>query len=85
MPTVPTRDATPAERIAANDLILAARKALAPLRDLSVAAADGYNVKGIVGIDFHASNPANENDGRILDVAHPETLVTGSLRTESLS
>jgi hypothetical protein len=75
MPVVPTRDATPAERVAANDLIMAARKALAPYADISVAAADGYNVKGIVGIDFHAGNPANENDGRILDVAHPETLV----------
>jgi len=75
MPAVPERDATPAERIAANNLILAARKALARYSDINVAAADGYNVKGIVGIDFHASNPANENDGRILDVAHPETLV----------
>jgi len=51
--------------------------AFARYADVSVAAADGYNVKGIVGIDFHASNPANENDGRILDVAHPETLVYG--------
>jgi hypothetical protein len=75
MPDVPTRDATPAERVAANDLIAAARRALAPYADINVAAADGYNVKGIVGIDFHAANPANENDGRILDVAHPETLV----------
>jgi hypothetical protein len=75
MPAVPARDATPAERVAANDLILAARKALARYADVSVAAADGYNVTGIVGIDFHASNPANENDGRVLDVAHPETLV----------
>ena len=75
MPVVPTRDATPAERVAANDLIMAARKALAPYSDINVAAANGYNVKGIAGIDFHAGNPANENDGRILDVAHPETLV----------
>ena len=75
MPAVPDRDPTPAERAAANDLILRARKALARYADLSVAAADGYNVKGIYGIDFHAQNPANENDGRILDVAHPETLV----------
>ena len=75
MPSVPDREATPAERAAANDLILSARKALARYADISVAAADGYNVKGIYGIDFHAQNPANENDGRILDVAHPETLV----------
>jgi len=75
MPAVPARDATAAERAAANELIVAARKALARYADVGVAAADGYNVKGITGIDFHASNPANENDGRILDVAHPETLV----------
>jgi hypothetical protein len=75
MPDVPARDATPAERVAANDLILAARKALSRYSDISVAAADGYKVEGMVGIDFHASNPTNENDGRILDVAHPETLV----------
>ena len=75
MPAAPDREATPAERAAANDLILAARKALARYADISVAAADGYNVTGIHGIDFHAQNPANENDGRILDVAHPETLV----------
>jgi hypothetical protein len=75
MPAVLDREPTPAERAAANDLILAARKALARYADINVAAADGYNVKGIAGIDFHASNPANENDGRILDVAHPETLV----------
>jgi hypothetical protein len=77
MPAVPTREATPAERAAADQLIIAARKALAKYADISVAAADGYNVKGIAGLDFHASNPANENDGRILDVAHPETLVYG--------
>ena len=75
MRAAPDREATPAERAAADDLILTARKALARYADISVAAADGYNVRGIYGLDFHAQNPANENDGRILDVAHPETLV----------
>ena len=75
MPIAPDREATAAERAAADDLIATARKALARYADISVAAADGYNVKGIYGLDFHAQNPANENDGRILDVAHPETLV----------
>jgi hypothetical protein len=75
IPSILDRDATPAERAAANDLILAARKALARYADPTVAAADGYKVDGLTGIDFHASNPANENDGRILDPAHPETLV----------
>lgn len=75
MPAVPARPATPAEHIAADQLIATGRKALARYADVSVAAADGYKVEGIVGIDFHASNPANEHDGRVLDVAHPETLV----------
>jgi hypothetical protein len=49
--------------------------ALARYADPAVAAADGFHVDGMHGIDFHAGNPAYENDGRILDPAHPETLV----------
>jgi hypothetical protein len=72
---LPSSDVTPAEQTAATDLVLAARAALTRYADPAVAAADGYHVNGLAGIDFHASNPANENDGRILDPAHPETLV----------
>jgi hypothetical protein len=75
LPVTPERDPTPAERAAAADLILAARVALARYADPAVAAADGYRVNGLAGIDFHAANPANENDDRVLDPAHPETLV----------
>ena len=75
LPVVPQRDPTPAERKAAADVVLAARVALAKYADPAVAAADGYRVSGMAGIDFHAANPANENDGRVLDPAHPETLV----------
>jgi hypothetical protein len=75
LPIVPERDATPTERAAANDLLLATRSALARYADPAVAAADGYNVNGLAGMDFHASNPAYENDGRVLDPARPETLV----------
>ena len=75
MPAAPVRDATPAEAAAANELVMAARAALARYADPAVAAADGYRVQGMAGIDFHASNPANESDGRILDPARPETLV----------
>jgi hypothetical protein len=74
-PVVPARDATPAERAAAADIVDAARIALAKYADPAVAAADGYHVNGLAGIDFHASNPAYEHDGRVLDPAHPETLV----------
>jgi len=75
MPVHPEREPTAAERAAAADLVTAARVALARYADPSVAAADGYNVNGIHGLDFHAGNPANEHDGRVLDPAHPETLV----------
>ena len=72
---IAARDATPAEQAAATDFLLATRTALARYADPAVAAADGYHLDGLHGIDFHASNPANENDGRIFDPAHPETLV----------
>jgi hypothetical protein len=75
MPAIPARDATPAERAAANDLVQRARVALARYADPAVAAADGFKVDGLAGIDFHAQNPAYESDGRILDPEHPETLV----------
>jgi hypothetical protein len=74
-PTVPSRDATPAERAAAANMVDAARIALARYADPAVAAADGYHVNGLAGIDFHAANPAYEHDDRVLDPAHPETLV----------
>jgi hypothetical protein len=75
LPIVPEREPTPAERAAAAELVEAARVALARYADPAVAAADGYRVNGLAGIDFHAANPANENDDRVLDPAHPETLV----------
>jgi hypothetical protein len=75
LPVVPEREPTPAERAAAAELVNAARVALARYADPAIAAADGYRVNGLAGIDFHAANPANENDDRVLDPAHPETLV----------
>lgn len=75
LPAVPQRDPTFAERQAAAAVVMAARVELAKYADPAVAAADGYRVSGMAGIDFHAANPANESDGRILDPARPETLV----------
>lgn len=75
LPAAAEREPTPAERAAATDLVIKARTALARYADPAVAAADGYRVQGMQGIDFHAGNPAYENDGRVLDPAHPETLV----------
>ena len=45
--------------------------------DPAIAAADGYQVDGIAGVDFHAMNPGYEHDGRVLDPARPEALVYG--------
>ncbi len=39
------------------------------------AAEAGYKIGKITTLDFHADNPAFKNDGRIMDPAHPETLV----------
>jgi hypothetical protein len=75
IPAHPDREPTPAERAAAKGLLMATRTALARYADVAVAAADGYRVNGLAGIDFHAANPANENDGRVFDPAHPEMLV----------
>lgn len=75
LPAVPQREPTAAERAAATHLLLSARSALAKYADPSAAAADGYRVDGLAGMDFHAPNPAYEKDDRILDPARPETLV----------
>ncbi|HEV2250278.1 MAG TPA: hypothetical protein VGT60_07215 [Candidatus Limnocylindria bacterium] len=74
-PASPAREATPAERAAANALLAATRSSLARYADPAAAAADGYRVNGLAGIDFHAANPAYERDGRVFDPAHPESLV----------
>lgn len=75
MPVQAVRDVTPADRAAVDEFVQATRVALAPYADPARAAADGYRVSGMHGIDFHAPNPSHENDGRVLDPAHPETLV----------
>jgi len=69
------RPATAAERAAAFDLQRRTAQAVAKYQDLAVAAADGYDVSNVHGLDFHASNPAYEKDGRILDPARPESLM----------
>jgi hypothetical protein len=75
IPAHADREPTPAERAAADGLLMDTRAALVRYADVAVAAADGYRVSGLAGIDFHAGNPANENDGRVFDPAHPEMLV----------
>lgn len=68
-------EATPQMIEAATRLHRQVAEAIAPFADLEVAAAAGYTVAGLTGTDFHADNPANKKDGRILDPTAPETLV----------
>jgi hypothetical protein len=75
LPPVPSREPTPEERLAADALLMATRAGIAKYADPAVAAAAGYHVAGMHGIDFHANNPAYEKDGRVLDPTRPETLV----------
>jgi len=75
LPPATTREPTAAESTAAEGLLLATRAGIARYADPKVAAAAGYHVAGMSGIDFHANNPAYEGDGRVLDPARPETLV----------
>ncbi len=69
------QDPTDAERQAADSLYRATVAAIAPYQDLHLAAEAGYQVAGLAGTDFHASNPAHEADGRTFDPQRPETLV----------
>lgn len=66
---------TAAETAAADELHARVSAAIAKYADPAVAAADGYHVEGMFGLDFHADNPAYGEDGRILDPERPETLV----------
>jgi hypothetical protein len=75
LPPLADREPTRDERLAADALVMATRDAIAKYADPSVAAAAGYHVAGMSGIDFHANNPAYERDGRTLDPSRPETLV----------
>jgi hypothetical protein len=75
MGSAPDRPATPAEIATANAVWQATVSALAPFRDPRIAAANGYEVDGVFGLDYHARNEAYQHDGRILDPARPEDLI----------
>ncbi len=75
VPAGEDRAETAPERDEAEDLYHATLASVARYEDLSVAAADGYNVEGMYGRDFHAANEAFKRDGRILDPNHPENLI----------
>jgi hypothetical protein len=69
------RDPTPAETAAADRFYEAFAGAMSDYADPRVAGADGFEVDGMTGTDFHAVNPAHQHDGRIFDPARPENLV----------
>lgn len=75
LPATHAVEPTPEQLDAAADLHDETVAALARYADPAVAAADGYEVAGIAGLDYHASNEAYQHDGRILDPERPETLV----------
>lgn len=75
LPVGEARDATDAEIAAAYDFHNHTVAGVARFADPSVAAAAGYAVDGIAGLDFHASNEAYKHDGRVLDPERPENLI----------
>jgi hypothetical protein len=75
LPATHAVEPTPEQLDAAADLHDETVAALARYADPAVAAADGYEVAGIAGLDYHASNETYQHDGRILDPERPETLV----------
>lgn len=60
---------------AAGELQRATARAIGRYADPVVAAAAGYDVEGMSGLDFHADNREYLDDGVILDPNRPETLV----------
>lgn len=75
LPLIENREPTQSELAEAEHLHTDVAAGIAPYADPAIAAAAGYEVEGIHGTNFHAANKRNENDGRILDPARPETLV----------
>ncbi len=74
-----SREPTPEERAAADDLVTKTKAAAARFAEVRAAQADGY--VQITPFSFygvraaHFGNPAYQEDGRVLDVERPENLV----------
>jgi hypothetical protein len=75
LPSGVDREPTADEQREADKLYAATAAAIAKYADPEVAAAAGYNVDSMHGLDFHAQNAAYKADGVVLDPARPETLV----------
>lgn len=75
LPVGTDREATDAEAQAADLLHAETVAGVARFADSEVAAAAGYDVEGIAGLDFHAGNEQYKHDGRVLDPERPENLI----------
>ncbi|MCH7584752.1 MAG: hypothetical protein IH941_06290 [Acidobacteria bacterium] len=75
LPNGEDRDPTAHETREAESLYQEVVAGVARYRDPALASAAGYNLEGIYGLEFHASNAAFQADGRILDPERPETLI----------
>ena len=75
LPVGTNRPPTADEKRLADEFHKETIAAIAKYEDISVAAADGYNVVSIVGSEYHAENDTYKSDGIVLDPNRPETLV----------
>ena len=75
IPALEDREPTAHEYEEAEQLYYATVAGIEKFEDVGVARAAGYDVDGMFGTDWHASNSAYQGDGRILDPTRPETLV----------
>ena len=75
LPDGEDRDPTAHETQEADSLYQEVVAGIARYRDPAAASTAGYNLEGMYGLEFHASNPTFQADGRILDPERPETLV----------
>lgn len=77
LPTGTDRPPTALESAQASALVRDLRSAIARYDDPEVARADGYDVDGLAGSNFHAENEAYKSDGSYLDPERPEALIYG--------
>jgi len=74
-------DATPEQIACGNDLVRRTQEATARFADIDVALAEGYRSNPRKPDATHYGNAAYRNDGKIMDLAHPESLVYATDRT----
>ena len=75
IPAGDDRAPTEHEREDADELYEATVAAVAKYADPARAAADGYNIDGMYGREFHAANDAYKIDGKVFDPERPENLI----------